>query len=54
MQLKTGDTVQFTLGDTPMLGTILFAVGTNAVAVKLNSGTEIIVDLDTITKRQTT
>jgi sRNA-binding protein len=47
-QLAVGDKVKFTLGDTPMLGTILFAVGTNAVAVSLTSGAEIIIDLDTI------
>jgi len=49
MQLSIGDKVKFTLGETPMLGTILFAVGTGAAAVKLDSGTEIIIDLDTIT-----
>ena len=49
-QLSIGDNVKFTLGRTrtPMLGTILFAVGTGAAAVRLPSGTEIIIDLDTI------
>lgn len=47
-QLAIGDKIKFTLGDTPMLGTILFAVGTNAAAVRLTSGTEIIIDLDTV------
>jgi len=48
MKLSIGDKVQFHLGDTPMLGTILFAVGTSAAAVKLPSGTEIIIDLDQV------
>jgi len=48
-QLAVGDKVRFTLGDTPMLGTILFAFGPNAAAVKLTSGAEIVIDLDTIT-----
>jgi len=48
MKLSIGDSVKFTLGETPMLGTILFAVGTGAAAVKLTSGQEIIIDLDTI------
>lgn len=47
-KLSIGSRVRFTLGETPMLGTILFAVGTGAAAVKLPSGTEIIIDLDTI------
>lgn len=50
MKLSIGDKVQFKLGDTPILGTILFAVGTGAAAVKLSGGTEIIIDLDTITR----
>lgn len=48
MNISVGDKVKFTLGNTPMLGTVLFAVGTGAAAVKLTSGTEIIIDLDTI------
>ena len=47
-QLSIGDKVKFVLGNTPMLGTILFAVGTGAAAVRLASGTEIMIDLDTI------
>lgn len=46
--LKVGDTVRFTLGETPMMGTILFAFGPEAVAVRLPSGTEIAIALDTI------
>lgn len=46
-QLAVGDKIRFTLGDTPMLGTILFAVGTDGAAVRLPSGTEIIINLDT-------
>lgn len=47
-QLKVGDKVRFTLGTTPMVGEIMFAFGPNAAAVKLTSGTEIVIDLDTI------
>jgi len=47
-ELHVGDSIQFQLGNTPMTGTILFAVGTNAAAVKLNSGNEIIIDLGTV------
>ena len=47
-QLSIGDKVKFTLGETPMLGTLLFAVGTGAAAVRLTSGAEIIIDLDTV------
>lgn len=43
-----GDKVRFWLGDTPLTGEILFAVGTNAAAVKLGSGKEMIIDLATI------
>lgn len=46
--LSVGDKVRFWLGETPMTGEILFAVGTSAAAVKLDSGKEIIIDLDTI------
>lgn len=46
-QVKVGDTVKFMLGETPMRGTILFAVGTG-VAVRLPSGAEIIVAQDSI------
>jgi len=48
-QLAIGDKVRFILGDTPMLGTILFAVGQDGAAVRLPSGAEIIINLDTIT-----
>lgn len=48
-QLKAGDQVKFYLGETPMRGTLLFAVGTGA-AVRLPSGTEIIVAQDLLTK----
>lgn len=48
-QLAIGDKIRFTLGETPMLGTILFAVGTDAAAVRLTSGAEIIIDLATVT-----
>ena len=47
-QLAVGDRVKFTLGETPMTGEILFAFGPNAAAVRLTSGTEIVIDLDTI------
>jgi len=47
-QLAVGDQVAFTLGETPMIGKILFAFGPNAAAVQLPSGTEIVIDLDTI------
>jgi hypothetical protein len=40
-QLAVGDQVAFTLGETPMIGKI-------AAAVQLPSGTEIVIDLDTI------
>lgn len=46
--LKVGDTVRFWLGETPMTGVILHAVGTNAAAVKLDGGTELIIDLSTV------
>lgn len=49
MKLSIGDSVKFVLGETPFTGTLLFAVGTGAAAVKLPSGTEMIIDLDTIT-----
>lgn len=48
MELSIGDQVQFYLGETPMVGTILFAVGTG-IAVKLGSGHEMIIDPDLIT-----
>jgi hypothetical protein len=47
--LKVGDKVQFILGDTPLLGTILFAVGTG-IAVRLASGAEMIINPDLITR----
>lgn len=46
--LKVGDKVRFWLGSTPVAGTILFAMGTNAAAVQLDSGKELCVDLSTI------
>lgn len=48
MQLSVDDRVQFELGGTPMVGKVLFAVGTRAVALQLDSGTQLIVDLDTV------
>lgn len=46
--LKVGDKVRFWLDGTPVAGTILFAMGTNAAAVQLDSGKEICIDLSTI------
>lgn len=48
MKIKVNDKVRFTLGSTPMLGTILFAFGADAAGVRLESGQEIVIDLDTI------
>lgn len=48
MKISVGDKVRFTLGETPFIGTILFAVGTGGAAVKLPSGTEMIIDIDLI------
>lgn len=47
--IKVGDTVQFTEGETPMTGVVLYACGINGVAVELNSGAERYVNLGTIT-----
>jgi hypothetical protein len=50
-QFAIGERVRFVLGGTPMLGTILYAFGPDAVAVRLTSGAEHAIALDTIAGR---
>lgn len=50
MELKVNDKVQFWLDETPMTGTILFGVGANGAGVALESGAEMFISLDTVTR----
>lgn len=50
MNIQVNDKVQFWLDETPMVGTILYAVGINGAAVALESGAEMFINLDTVTK----
>lgn len=45
---KVGEKVRFWMAGTPMTGTVLFAMGTDAVGVRLESGKEICIGLSTI------
>lgn len=45
---KVGQEVTVWVGDTPVSGTILFAMGPDAAAVRLNSGAEVVFNLSAV------
>lgn len=45
---KVDEEISFWVGDTPVSGTILHAMGPDAAAVRLNSGAEVVVPLSDI------
>ena len=46
--LSVGQTVKFYAGTSPMIGKIVCAIGTNGAIIELESGTEMMVDLQYI------
>lgn len=50
LRIAVGDEVQFMAGPTPMTGTVLFAAGPDAAAVRLTSGAEVHILLSSITR----